>query len=118
MAKKAHLSDEAQEQAFVKKEVEEEIVEKEASTPKEDMIEVVLENILAPGHPIIGGHGTTKNHQTYNYLDGGKYWMTKERARHIRGLKVPRYELLPDGSGERVKKLVGYDHRFGVTQAF
>lgn len=84
----------------------------------EEMVTFEFFNLKEPGVPLKFSYGPTNNMKDYTLLHGGKYTYPREIVKHIESKQVPIWKYRPDGSGNIIKQLEGYDSRFQCRQLF
>lgn len=93
-------------------------IEKIATKPQDEEIEVEFYNLENPGLTIKFAFGSTRNKKVYTLFHGGKYKLPRSVVKHISSRQVPLWNYKSDGTGRLMKNLLGYKSRFECRQAW
>jgi len=73
-------------------------------------------NIQDPGLAADFMYGTTKKNIKMKLFHGGLYELPIVIAKFLSNRKIPMYKYTPTGTGDVVKSLTGYSHRFMLRE--
>ena len=75
-------------------------------------------NVEEPGAPLKFDYGSAKKPESFLLLHGGKYNLARKVVQHIESCKTPIWDYKPNGEGQMLKYLKGYNSRFQCRQLF